>query len=541
MKYVHYHELLKTMHTKNLLIAAVTGLVMLFFLPACAVNPVSGSREVMLYSPEQEVSMGKKAHPQVLEKFGYYNDPKLQTYISAIGKRLTTHCERQDIPYHFTIIDSPIINAFALPGGYVYVSRGLLAEMNNEAQLAGVMGHELGHVNARHNMKRLQSTVGMNILVAAVGAATGSSLWQNVSGQLMGLISQKYSRSQERQADELGTRYMARAGYDPRQMSVFLQRLRQLHSHEPSALEAIMASHPLTSERVASTSFLAKKLLSHYPQAKTINQNKYLNTIDGMLFGPGEKAGFVVDKTYTNVFCRLRFSIPEDMKLKSLKNGFVLNNDNSQQQLVFLYRELDHYLPPDALTDAFMEKYTTRLLSEREINIGQRVAMVRKYEVRDKRGRWQRLKITAISRQKFGYLFLALTGQTQKPGYISDNLSLLTRKAAEEIKLPRIGIYQVHKGDTLVMIAERLLDSAANAETLAGYNGLTGKFGLRQPLPVKMKLKIIPAYPKDSRDSSSINRQPSNIIASVLPKTLRSGSLSGVATWKKPAFQVKTS
>ncbi|MCK4378073.1 MAG: M48 family metalloprotease [Deltaproteobacteria bacterium] len=528
------------MQTKNPLLAAITGLLMLFLLPACAVNPVSGSREVMLYSPEQEVSMGKKAHPQVLEKFGYYNDPKLQTYISAIGKRLTAHCERQDIPYHFTLIDSSIINAFAIPGGYVYVSRGLLAEMNNEAQLAGVMGHELGHVNARHNMKRLQSAVGMNILVAAVGAATGSSLWQNVSGQLMGLISQKYSRSQERQADELGTRYMARAGYDPRQMSVFLQRLRQLHSHEPSALEAIMASHPLTSERVASTSFLAKKLLSHYPQAKTINQKTYLNAIDGMLFGPGEKAGFIIGKTYTNVFCRLRFSIPEDMKLKSLKNGFVLNSD-SQQQLVFLYRELDHYLPPDALADAFMEKYITRLLSEREINIGQRVAMVRKYEVRDKRGIWQRLKITAISRQKFGYLFLALTGQTQKPGYISDNLSLLTRKAAEAIKLPRIEIYQVHKGDTLVRIAERLLDSAANAETLAGYNGLTGKLGLRQPLPVKMKLKIIPAYPRDSRDSSSINRQPSNIIASVLPKTLRSGSLSGVTTWKKPAFQVKTS
>ncbi|MCD6151169.1 MAG: M48 family metalloprotease, partial [Deltaproteobacteria bacterium] len=187
MKYVHYHKLLKTMHTKNLLIAAVTGLIMFLLLPACAVNPVSGSREVMLYSPEQEVSMGKKAHPQVLEKFGYYNDPKLQAYITAIGKRLTAHCERRDILYHFTLIDSPIINAFALPGGYVYISRGLLAEVNNEAQLAGVMGHELGHVNARHNMKRLQTTVGMNVLVAAVGAATGSSLWQNVSGQLMGL------------------------------------------------------------------------------------------------------------------------------------------------------------------------------------------------------------------------------------------------------------------------------------------------------------------------------------------------------------------
>lgn len=484
--------------------------------------------------------MGRKAHPQVLEKFGYYNDPKLQAYISTIGKRLTAHCERQDIPYHFTIIDSPIINAFAIPGGYVYISRGLLAEMNNEAQLAAVLGHELGHVNARHNMKRLQSELGMNILVAAVGAATGSSLWQNVSAQLMGLISQKYSRSQERQADELGTRYMARAGYDPRQMSVFLQRLQQLNSHKPSALEAIMASHPLTSERIANTSFLAEKLLRRYPQAKTINRNIYLSAINGMLFGPDEKAGFVVGKTYTNVFCRLRFRIPEDMELKSLKNGFVLYND-SQQQLVFLYRELDHYLPPDALADAFMEKYTVRLLSEREININQQVAMDRKYEVRDKRGRWQQLKITAISRQKFGYLFLALTPATQRPGFIPGHLSLLSREAAEKIKLPRIWIYQVHKGDTLARIAERQLGSVANAETLAGYNGLTGKFGLRQPLPVAMKLKIIPAYPKDSRDSSSIKRQPSSIIASVLPKTLRSGSLFGVTTWKKPLFQVKTS
>ncbi len=493
------------MQTKKPLKVPIICLVMLFLLSACAVNPVSGSREVMLYSSEQEVDMGRKAHPQVLEEFGYYNDPKLQAYITAIGKRLTAHCERQDIPYHFTLIDSPIINAFALPGGYVYISRGLLAEINNEAQLAGVIGHELGHVNARHNVKRLQSAVGMNILVAAVGAATGSSLWQNVSGQLMDLISRKYSRSQERQADELGIKYMARAGYDPRQMSIFFQRLLQLHSNEPSGMEAIMASHPLTSERIATTSLLAKELLSRYPQAKTVNRNKYLCAIDGLLFGPDEKSGFTIGKTYTNVFCRLRFLIPKNMKLKSLKNGFILRSEH-QQQLVFLYRKLDHYLPPAALADAFMEQYTTRLLSERKISIGQQVSLVRKYDVRDKRGRWQRLKLTAISRQKFGYLFLALTDQSQKPGYISDHLILLTKKAAEAIKLPRIEIYQVHEGDTMMKIAEQRLGSATNAKTLADYNGLTGKVGLQQRLPVKMKLKIIPAYPKDFRDSAAINR-----------------------------------
>ena len=484
--------------------------------------------------------MGRKAHPQVLEKFGYYNDPKLQAYISAIGKRLTAHCERQDIPYHFTLIDSPIINAFALPGGYVYVSRGLLAEMNNEAQLAGVLGHELGHVNARHNMKRLQSELGMNILVAAVGAATGSSIWQNVSAQLMGLISQKYSRSQERQADELGTRYMARAGYDPRQMSVFLQRLQQLHSQEPAGLEAIMASHPLTSERIANTSLLAKKLLKRYPQARTINKNSYLNAIDGLLFGPGKKAGFVVNRTYTNVFCRLRFTIPATMELKSLENGFALH-DGRRQQLVFLYRKFDRYLPPDALADSFIEKYTARLQSQRNIIINKTKGIRREYRIRDKRGRWQTMTMISLSRPEFGYLFLALTPVTQRPGFIPGHLILLSRKAAEAIKLPKIGIYQVHKGDTLARIAEHLLGSAANAETLAGYNGLTGKFGLRQPLPVTMKLKIIPTYPLDSLNSSSISRHPSNIIASVLPKTLRSGSSSGVTTWKKPPFQVKTS
>ena len=149
--------------------------------------------------------------------------------------------------------------------------------------------------------------------------------------------------------------------------------------------------------------------------------------------------------------------------------------------------------------------------------------------------------MTSLSRQEFGYLFLALTPISQKPGFIAKHLSLINRKTAEAIKLPKVRIYPIREGDTLVRIADRLLYSAGEAETLAGYNGLTGKFDLRQPLPVTMKLKIIPAYPKDSRDSSSINRQPSNIIASVLPKTLRSGSLSGVTTWKKPPFQVKMS
>lgn len=453
--------------------------------------------------------MGRKAHPQVLEKFGYYNNQKIQAYVTEVGNRVSAHCERQRITYHFTVIDSPVVNAFALPGGYVYISRGLLAECNNEAQLAGVLGHELGHVNARHNMKRLQASLGMNILVAAVGAATGSSLWQNVSGQLMGLASQKYSRSQERQADELGTRYMTLADYDPRQMSAFLHRLYELHSNEPTGFEAIMASHPLTSTRIADTASLAARLMRRYPQARAINRDRYLQAINGLLYGPGEKAGFVIDRIYTNKFCRVRFTIPANMKLESMDNGFILSSGR-QQQLIFLYRKLDRYLPPDALADSFMEKYTARLQSQEEITIDQARGISRTYQVRDKRGRWQQLKMTSLAQPDFGYLFLALSPRSQKRGFVTGHFSLLDRKTAASLALPRVTIYQVHKGDTLTEIARRLLHSAADAETLAGYNGLLGKYGLQEPLPLTLKLKIIPAYPNDSRTSSSIRRQSSN-------------------------------
>ena len=495
----------------------------LFLLPACAVNPVSGSHEIMLYSTDQEVAMGRKAHPQVLKEFGYYDNRKVQAYVAAVGNRVGRHCERRDITYHFTVIDSPIVNAFALPGGYVYVSRGLLAECNNEAQLAGVLGHELGHVNARHNMKRLQSAVGMNILVAAVGAATGSSLWQNVSGQIMGLLSQKYSRSQEREADKLGTRYMTLAGYDPRQMSAFLQRLRELHSHEPSGLEAIMASHPLTSERVASTAALATQLLQRYPRAKDTGRNRYLSAIDGMLYGPGEKAGFVIGRLYTNVFCRLQCTIPTDMQLQTFKKGFILLSEH-RQQFVFLYRQLNHFLPPDTLADSFMDKYAARLQTEEDLTLDQARGIRRRYRVQDKNGHWQQITLTSLSRPKFGYLFLGLTPRTQKTGFINRHVSLLSKEAADAIVLPTIKIYRVRAGDTLEGVAKRFLASAEEAESLADYNGLKGKFGVRQQLPVDMQLKVIPGYPKDSRDSSSISRQPSSIMASVLPKTLRSGS-----------------
>jgi hypothetical protein len=171
-----------------------------------------------------------------------------------------------------------------------------------------------------------------------------------------------------------------------------------------------------------------------------------------------------------------------------------------------------------------MDKYAARLQTEEDLTLDQARGIRRRYRVQDKNGHWQQITLTSLSQPKFGYLFLGLTPRTQKTGFINRHVSLLSKEAADAIVLPTIKIYRVRAGDTLEGVAKRFLASAEEAESLADYNGLKGKFGVRQQLPVGMQLKVIPGYPKDSRDSSSISRQPSSIMASVLPKTLRSGS-----------------
>ncbi len=532
---------------RNSTLAAAVGkaagcllLVACLLLAACATNPVSGSPEIMLYSQAEEMAMGRKAHPEVLAKFGYYDNRKIQDYVTAVGQRVSRQCERR-IPYHFTVIDAAVINAFALPGGYVYVSRGLLAECNNEAQLAGVLGHELGHVNARHNMKRLQAQLGMNILSAAVGAATGSSVWQNFSNTLLTLVGQKYSRDQERQADQLGTRYAAKAGYDPREMSRFLQRLQELHREEPRGLEAIMASHPLTSERVQRTYELARHLLEVYPQAREIGHEVYLQAIDGMLVGPGRRAGFVRRGVYYNTYCRLKLKLPSEVHSRPVNNGLYLTAGR-QTKLIFLYRRQEKYLPPAVIADNFMARYGGRVLEEKPLSIQQVGGISRLYGLRDRYGREERIRVTVFTRTEFVYLFLAPAPATRAADFLPRHLAFLTPAEAAAITLPRLRLYRVRPGDTLHRIAARQLHDRDQAAALAGYNGLSGRFGLDQQLPVNLLLKIIPDYTHEaSRDSSSRSRQPSSIIASVLPKTLRSGSCSGVTTWKNPSFQVSSS
>jgi predicted Zn-dependent protease len=233
-----------------LLLSIVTG---------CAVSPITGKREFKLISDAQEIELGKNADPDIRWHFGgVYSDDELSAYINSVGQRVAAVSYRGGITYHFTVVDSSIANAFALPGGYIYITRGLLSMMDNEAQLAAVLGHEVGHVSARHGMKRLESLLGVNLIASLADYLIfGSGDHQTERGTVkvlgnvaLATVSLGYSRKDEYQADELGTTYSLNAGYDSEGMIQLLEILKNMHDREPSSVEEFFMSHPRSSARI---------------------------------------------------------------------------------------------------------------------------------------------------------------------------------------------------------------------------------------------------------------------------------------------------
>ena len=200
----------------NWIRAAGAGLL---FLAACTMNPATGERQLTLMSESQEIAMGAQTHPEVLNAFGAYDDPELQRFIQELGTRIAANSERPNLDWTFTVLDDPVVNAMALPGGFIYVNRGILAHFNSEAELASVIGHEIGHVTAKHSVEQMSraqlAQIGLG--VAAV-ASEDFRRYAGLASQGIQVLFLKFGRDDENQSDELGLRYMTKAGYDPHEM-----------------------------------------------------------------------------------------------------------------------------------------------------------------------------------------------------------------------------------------------------------------------------------------------------------------------------------
>ena len=282
------------------IVVAISGALLLTH---CAQNPVSGGSDFVLMSEQQEIQQGAQANKEVMQEYGLVNDPQLQAYVTRVGKGLAAKSHRPNLDWHFTVVDSPEVNAFALPGGYVYITRGIMAYLNSEAELAGVVGHEIGHVTARHAVRQ-QSTataVGLgailgSILVPGLNNQAGASLLQTLSQSLVA----GYGREHELEADRLGAEYLAKTGYNPQAMVEVIGVLKnqelsdielaKQEGREPRRYHGLFATHPDNDTRLKQVVGEARK----YQVANPVENNAaYLGAINGMYFGDSPDQGVI--------------------------------------------------------------------------------------------------------------------------------------------------------------------------------------------------------------------------------------------------------
>jgi predicted Zn-dependent protease len=280
----------------------------------CAVNPATGKRELTLFSESQEIQMGKEADPQVVASIGLYPDEGLQGYVNDLGRRLASNSERPDLPWTFRIVDDPAVNAFAIPGGYIYVTRGILASLNSEAELAGVMGHEIGHITARHSVTQM-SQQQLQQLGLGIGMAVVEDL-REYSGVIqtgLAVLNLKYSRGDESEADMLGFRYMTRLRYDPNALVGVFQTLALVSGDPGDRLPEWQLTHPYPENREASIQAMVRESGQDFSDY-TIDRNVYLRKIDGLVYGPNPREGFFRDDRFHHPDLAFRMDFPPGWK-----------------------------------------------------------------------------------------------------------------------------------------------------------------------------------------------------------------------------------
>jgi predicted Zn-dependent protease len=297
------------------------GLVWLFagiVTSGCAINPATGNNQLMLVSEDQEIAMGRQADSAVITSIGLYPDPVWQRYIQQFGARIAATSERPNLPWTFRVVDDPAVNAFALPGGFVYVTRGLLAHLTNEAELASVVGHEIGHVTARHTAAEMskQQLIGLGLAAGSM-ASSQVAKYAGTANQALGILYLKFSRDDESQADQLGLRYMRRASYDPRQMPEVFRMLERLSTAEGGArLPTWLETHPSPANRVASISAQIASLPQDF-SGTSVNRDTYERLLNGLVFGNNPRQGYFTGSQFFHPDLRFRIAFPE---------GWALNN-----------------------------------------------------------------------------------------------------------------------------------------------------------------------------------------------------------------------
>lgn len=309
-------------HTTTWRRGAASGLmVVLLALAGCSTNPATGKRQIAFIGEQQEIQMGREADQQISQQLGLYPDQELQAYVNRLGQQLAAKSERPDLPWTFRVVDDPVVNAFALPGGFIYVTRGLLSHLTSEAELVSVLGHEIGHVTGRHSVEQMSKAQ-----LAQVGLIAGMILQPELAnyGDLattgLQLMFLKYGRDDEREADSLGLRYLNQQNYDPREMSDVFRTLARVSAQQGQGrIPGWLSTHPTPEDRIQRINAQVAELGN--VSNRTIGRERYLNAIDGVVFGTNPREGYFQGNTFIHPELGFQLRFPEGWKAQNQKQA----------------------------------------------------------------------------------------------------------------------------------------------------------------------------------------------------------------------------
>ena len=464
----------------------------------CLAATLSACGGATLMSEAEEAKIGAAQHPNIVREYGgAYIDPKINAYVETVMARIGRFSDRPDIDYRITVLDTPMVNAFALPGGYTYVTRGLLALADNEAELAGVIGHEIAHVTARHGARRQTAAMGTAVVAGVLGAVLNArtGLSGRATGDLLNLggsaILAGYSRDNEYEADNLGIKAMARAGYEPHAQGELLTSLAAFSKFQSGNQEASanwFSTHPNNEARIAKARQKADSAGKKMLTPGQIGTDRHLQMIDGMVYGDSARAGIIRGRRYEHAALALRFDVPRGFKLNNGQTRVTAKHDNDVQ-IIF---DLDARIANEAPAAYLRGTWATgqRLSGFQDLKIDGRQAALGTLKTQN--GIAVLLAIDSGEKQIMRFGVLAPRGRESDAEAAMASLrraiDFLTPRQAGSIRPYRLRVVTVKEGESVAFLGRRMRGSAADKEEL--FRVLNG-LGKTDTLAAGSRVKLV--------------------------------------------------
>ncbi len=442
----------------------------------CSTNPATGKSEISLVSEGQEIEMGNQMLASARATLGTYPDSGLQRYVRGVGERLAASSERPALPWVFEVVEDPEVNAFAAPGGKIFVTRGILAYFGSEAELAGVLGHEIGHVTARHSARQMtrEQLTGIGLIA---GSILSSTVAQNAGTlqQGLGLLFLSYSRGDESQADELGFRYMRRLRYDPREMSETFQTLARVGELSGGGKVPTWASsHPDPGDRFQKAEERAATVPADSLRSVVINRDTYLRAIDGIVFGVNPRQGYFEGGRFNHPDLRFRMDFPSQWQTQNRADAVVAV---SPQNDAIIQLSLGGNDAPETLLQKFAQQQGVQMGNSQRVTVNGLPAATAEFQAQEQQGNVVAGRVLFV---RYGNITYQLLGYTSGAKYSSysgvlsnsmQSFATLTDQAALAKQPVHLQLVRLPRAMTIEEFY-RQYPSVVKLELIAAINGV---------------------------------------------------------------------